>query len=794
MQNSLAIHPDHFRQVQNDGFTDIGSLLDYESGGNTFRLHCQNGEVTAVFYNASTLRVTMNPDGEAELGRNSHVLIPGPEETDVRVEDAEDRLLLETNSMTVVVSKNPCRITLLDRATGKAMAAETERGMMYNARGEVACFKAMDADDHFYGFGEKAGFLDKRGEKMTMWNTDVYAPHNQETDPLYVSVPFFMGLREGKAYGIFFFNTFRTVLNLTGEQEYFFWAEGGQLDYFLFAGPGPKEVIGQYTALTGRIPLPPKWAIGYHQSRYSYQSEAEVRELVASYQQKQIPLDAIHLDIHYMNGYRVFTFDKSRFPAAGRLIRELKEAGIRIVPIVDPGVKADPEYGVFKQGIAQGAFCRKMDGSVFYGQVWPEKSAFPDFSEKDVRRWWGSLHRYYTNLGIEGIWNDMNEPSVFNDSKTMDLDVVHGNDGQPATHRELHNLYGYLMSKATYEGMKEEMDNKRPFVLTRAGYAGIQRYAAVWTGDNRSFWEHLEMSMPMCMNMGLSGIAFCGADVGGFAHDSNGQLLVRWTQLGALMPYFRNHSELKSIRQEPWAFGPAIEALVKRYITLRYQWLPYLYGLFREASLTGIPLMRPLLLEYPQDVNTYNLNDQFMLGSQVLVAPVTRPDTNVRAVYLPVGRWFDYWTDQVLEGGRHVLVQAPLDVLPIYVKEGAILPHVPGRLTTGEPEEELVLHVYLPQPGADAAEYTLYEDDGGSFDYSRGALYEQRITAALSEPLTLDIRAEIICGGYAPSWKRKTIIVHGAPAGLEVKVDGVAAALREPELPGLAGRIAVEWE
>jgi len=793
LQNSLAIHPDHFQKVQNDGFTDIGGVLDWERAGNEFRFRCVNGQVTVMFYDPRTVRIIMNPEVLPEPGLNSHLLVKGPEETEVRAEELGEQLLLHTEAISVRITRTPCRITVLDRLNGKELVGENERGMMHNMRGEVVCFKQMGADDHFYGFGEKAGFLDKRGEKMTMWNTDVYAPHNQETDPLYVSIPFFIGLREGQAHGVFFFNTFKTVLNLGGEQDYFFWAEGGQLDYFVFAGPTPKEVMTQYTSLTGRIPLPPKWAVGFHQSRFSYQNEDEVRELVSSYQDKKIPLDAIHLDIHYMKEYRVFTFDKGRFPNAAGMIRELKEAGIRIIPIVDPGVKADPEYSVFKQGIRQGAFCKKMDGSVFYGQVWPEKSAFPDFTEDEVRRWWGTLHSYYTRLGIEGIWNDMNEPSVFNESKTMDLDVVHGNDGNPATHRELHNLYGYMMSKATYEGMKGEMDNKRPFVLTRAGYAGIQRYAAVWTGDNRSFWEHLEMSMPMCMNLGLSGVAFCGADVGGFAHDSNGQLLVRWTQLGALMPYFRNHSELKSVRQEPWAFGPVIEALVKKYIALRYQWMPYLYGLFREASLTGIPVMRPLLLEYPQDAHTYNLNDQFMLGSQVIIAPVIRPDTSVRIVYLPEGRWIDYWSDQVIEGGRHAMVQAPLDVLPIFIREGTLLPRVPERLSTGVPEEELMLHVYPPQAGTSAS-YTLYEDDGASFDYTQGMYYQEEIEVAMEEPLTLSVRTAVTGSSYQPSWKRKTLIIHNAPAGLQVTVNGGEAKLQEAGLPGLTGRLYLEWQ
>ncbi|MFD0672370.1 TIM-barrel domain-containing protein [Cohnella sp. GCM10027633] len=760
--NSLAIHPDQYgKKIAAEGFTDIGSVKAFSrEGDGAFRFACTGGIVSVLFYGESVVRVTLGAAGEEpELGRDKHVLVARPEAVEVRVLERDDAVELTTDALRVVVRQAPMRVAYYDAVTGELLVGEGGRGMMHGASGEVASYRAMRAEDRFYGFGEKAGFLDKRGEKLSMWNTDVYAPHNPETNELYVSIPFFLTLRGSRAFGTFLFNTFKTAFDLSGVDEYRMHAEGGQFDTFFFAGPTAKDVVGQYTALTGRAPIPPKWALGYHQSRYSYETDAEVRDLVRVFKEKNIPLDAVYLDIHYMHGYRVFTFDRDRFPDPAGLIAELRAQGIRVIPIVDPGVKADPAYSVFREGAASGKFCGFADGSLFYGQVWPEKSAFPDFTDESAREWWGDLHAFYADKGIEGIWNDMNEPSVFNESKTMDLDVLHRNDGHPATHKELHNQYGFFMSKATYEGMARRLAGRRPFVLTRAGYSGVQRYAAVWTGDNRSFWEHLEMSVPMCLNLGLSGVPLCGADVGGFAHDSNGELLARWTQAGAFLPYFRNHSEMKAIRQEPWMFGGEAEDVARKYIQLRYRWLPYLYGLFAEANRTGVPVMRPLFLEFPDDGAVHGLSDQFMLGSRVLVAPVVRPGVTKRLVYLPAGEWYNYWTDEKIAGGTHIVVDAPLDTMPIFVRAGTVLPLATPRMNTEQPVEALELHVYWSANGT--AEGTVYEDDGISFAYGEGASYEELVVASRGEDGEAILRADVVRDGYEPKWGERRVVAHG---------------------------------
>ncbi len=428
-----------------------------------------------------------------------------------------------------------------------------QKDLLWDLDGKAAFAAAMDAQSHFYGLGEKTGYLDKKGEKYTMWNTDVYDPHVPDIEALYQSIPYLVHFRyDQPAYGLLLDNPGKTAFDMRSyEDHYVLTMESGELDLYVIAGPSLKEVVTGYAGLTGKMPMPPKWAIGYQQSRYSYMDQEEVMEIARSFRERNIPCDVIYLDIHYMHEYRVFTWDTNRFPRPKEMIAELQEMGFRIVPIVDPGVKKDPKYKVYQEGIAESHFCSKLEGDVFTGKVWPGVSAFPDFTEDRTAEWWGDLHKFYIEHGIHGIWNDMNEPSVFEtESKTMELDVVHGNNGNPKTHEEWHNLYGMLMSKATFEGLKRNLNGERPFVVTRAGYAGVQRYAAVWTGDNRSYWEHMAMSIPMVLNLGLSGVAFAGPDIGGFSHHASGELLARWTQMGALFPFSRNHAVLDSRRQE----------------------------------------------------------------------------------------------------------------------------------------------------------------------------------------------------------------------------------------------------
>ncbi|UCZ52016.1 glycoside hydrolase family 31 protein [Bacillus shivajii] len=764
---SFAIHPGKKNEIEGTNYQDVGNFISLATENERLMFKCEHGFVNVEFNTSSIVRIVMNPKTRPKM-KTSPAVVKERDSVSYRVNETNEGLTVQSDELTLQIEKHPFRIKVSNN-NGKTLVNETIKGLGSSATGEVVCFKDMDKNDHFYGFGEKTGFLDKKGDKLTMWNSDVYAPHNPETDPLYQSIPFFMTLRDEFAFGTFFDNTGKTFFDMRDQEgTYEFRGESGQLDYYIFAGPTMKEVLKQYTSLTGKMPLPPKWALGYHQSRYSYETEEEVRELVHNFLEKEIPVDAIYLDIHYMDGYRVFTFDNDRYPNPKKLIQDLRDQGIRVVPIVDPGVKEDPEYDIYKEGVKNDFFCKYIEGNIYFGDVWPGNSAFPDFTNEYVRNWWGEKHRFYSDLGIEGIWNDMNEPAVFNETKTMDTKVMHDNEGDPKTHRELHNLYGLMMGEATYEGMKKQLDGKRTFLLTRAGYAGVQRYGSVWTGDNRSFWEHLHLALPMCMNLGLSGVAFCGPDVGGFAHDSNGQLLARWTQFGTFTPYFRNHSAIGTARQEPWSFGEDIEEIVKNYIQLRYVWMPQLYRLFKEAHETGVPVMRPLVLEYPEDKKTFNLCDQFMIGENVIVAPIMTPDTEHRVVYLPEGNWIDYWTEERLTGGEHHLVHADIETLPIFIKENSAVAHGAIKTSTDQQEENYQIHLYKASKGK--ATYNVYEDDGKTFEYETGNVYENELTFTYNDNF-LEVTTNRK-GRYTPDWKAFTLVIHGKDQLEKVLLDG----------------------
>lgn len=708
---SFAILPSKVTQ-KNENARTISSLVNHKWEQNKLFGSLSKGEFCLYFVNEKTMRFIVNPFGKVDL--TTSIAAEGDINClEGELVEGEEELHLNVARFEVVIKKNPFEVIV--RRNGEILFQTVNPAISYNKEKHLSLRVKKQVDGPIYGLGEKSGFLNKNGSKISNWNTDVYAPHNQDTVELYQSIPFVLLHNVDHTTGIFLDNSFRTEFDMqTFTDQLIMKAEGGQLNTYILLGEDIKETVQLYTDLTGKTPLPPKWSLGYHQSRYSYASQEEVESLVEQFKKYDLPLDCVFLDIHYMDGYRVFTFDEEKFPHYREMIEQLSKQQIDIVTIVDPGVKKDVNYPVYREGIEKGYFSKYLEGEVYIGEVWPGPSAFPDFFNSEVQEWWGNLHKFYTDLGIRGIWNDMNEPSVFNESKTMDLDVMHNMDGKLLTHKEGHNLYGLYMSKATFEGLKKWLGNGRPFSLTRAGFAGVQRYSAVWTGDNRSYWEHLEMSLPMIMNLGLSGVAFAGADVGGFSSDTTPELLIRWTQVGAFLPYFRNHSVQDSIYQEPFAFGQKTLDSVKKYIELRYTFMPYLYTLFYETEKTGIPIVRPLVMEYPNDPETFQCSDQFLLGSRVLVAPILRPGKTHRSVYLPKGTWYDFWTNEKYEGGKYHLINADLDTLPIFIKAGTILPLGSAVKNTKE-KQEIHLKVYHSNE-VEMIGY-LYEDDGYTYNY-----------------------------------------------------------------------------
>lgn len=583
----------------------------------------------------------------------------------------------------------------------------------------VQCVKVLDQGDCIYGLGDKTGILNKRYYEYENWNSDIPDPHEDCFKSLYKSIPFFITLKEKGIYGIFYDNTFKSYFNFGKENDtyYSFGSNNGNLDYYFIGGSSMSDIVRNYTYLTGRMPLPPKWALGYHQSRWGYDSEETFRSIAGNMLKYRIPCDALHFDIDYMERYKVFTWNKERFTDAHTLLADLKKQGVKAITIIDPGVKVEKDYPMYEEGIANDYFAKAPDHSVYVNAVWPGDAVYPDFGNPAVRDWWGDHLSFYADLGVEGIWNDMNEPASFNGP--LPDDVIFTDEDRPATHGEMHNVYGHNMAKATYEGWKK-LTGKRPFVITRACYSGSQKYTTAWTGDNQSLWTHLRMAIPQQCNLGLSGMAFVGTDIGGFGADTTPELLVRWVQAGCFSPLFRNHCAKGNMNQEPWLFGEEVLTIYRKYVQLRYSLLPYFYDLCRVCEQTGLPVIRPLVLHYENDHAVRNLNDEFLVGEQILVAPVVEQGVTKRMVYLPEGIWYDYWTHKEYKGKAYYLADAPLDTCPMFIKAGSILPNAPAQMYVGELDDpELILEIY---PGEGS--YVHYQDNGTDFAYQNGEYNE----------------------------------------------------------------------
>ncbi len=637
----------------------------------------------------------------------------------------------------------------LERVSPEVLKLLEEEGHSAEGGGEKHAFevlKKLDTFTHFYGLGDKTGFLDKRGYDYEMWNTDNPEPHVDSFKALYKSIPFFMALTRKNVYGLFLDNTFKSYFNMGQESVDYYWfgADDGDLNYYYIGGDSLAEVLKGYTYLTGRCPLPQKWTLGYQQSRWGYVTLEDVAEVAASLRENDIPCDSIHFDIDYMQDYKVFTWNKKRYhnnPKA--FLEKLSREGFKPVVINDPGVKVEKGYEIYEEGVEGEYFAKTPEGEVYVNTVWPGEAVFPDFGNPAVRKWWGAHQKFLLEQGVRGIWNDMNEPASFRGP--LPGNVIFTDEDREATHREMHNVYGHLMAKAAYEGLKE-LDGRRPFVITRACYAGSQKYATAWTGDNTSLWAHLQMAIPQLCNLGMSGMPFVGTDVGGFGADTTPELLARWVQVGCFSPLFRNHSAAGTRRQEPWQFGREVMAIYRKYVKLRYRLIPYIYDLFYEEEQTGAPIMRPLVFHYEKEEWARTCNDEFMLGSRILAAPVVNQGIEKRMVYLPEGVWYDYWTHEMITGPVWFVRDAPLDCCPIYVKAGTVLPVMEPQSYVGEkPWDTLLLKVY---PGEGSYDHIL--DNGEDFGYREGRYHHYRFTVNESG----EVSCQILHAGYEKPYEK----------------------------------------
>ncbi|KAG3261689.1 glucosidase alpha, neutral C, transcript variant X2 [Ictidomys tridecemlineatus] len=601
--------------------------------------------------------------------------------------------------------------------------------------------------EHLYGIPQHAESHQLKntgdGDAYRLYNLDVYGYKIHDKMGIYGSVPYLLAHKLGRTIGIFWLNASETLVEINTQPsvEYTWtqvgpaaakqkvisqtdvcWiSESGIIDVFLLTGPTPSDVFKQYSYLTGTQAMPPLFSLGYHQCRWNYEDEQDVKAVDAGFDEHDIPYDVIWLDIEHTEGKRYFTWDKKRFANPKRMQELLRSKKRKLVVISDPHIKIDPDYSVYTKAKEQGFFVRNREGSDFEGVCWPGLSSYLDFTNSKVREWYSGLFAfpvYQGSTDILFIWNDMNEPSVFRGPElTLQKNAIHHGNWE---HRELHNIYGFYQQMATAEGLIQRSKGKeRPFVLSRSFFAGSQKYGAVWTGDNTAEWSYLKISIPMLLTLSITGISFCGADVGGFIGNPDAELLVRWYQAGAYQPFFRGHANMNTKRREPWLFGEEYTKLIREAIRERYTLLPYLYSLFYHAHVASEPVMRPLWIEFPDELETFGVEDEYMLGSALLVHPVTEPKTTMVDVFLPRSNeiWYHSKTFAHWKGGCTVKIPVALDTIPVFQRGGSVVPikTTIGKSTGWMTNSSFGLRVAVSTEGSAVGE--LYLDDGHSFQY-----------------------------------------------------------------------------
>ncbi len=713
-------------ELHSQGNVFPGKLTSFDHVVDTLTFHADNGVILRMqIFRDSVIRFKYGTGGELE------------KDFSYAVEATSNRgynklsVVEKKNFYEITTSKIVCHIAKADLKsrifdlTGNIIC-EDELGFHYEESyqygGEVVKMsKKAQPGESYYGLGDKPADNNLRAKRFEMWGTDQYA-FGKTTDPLYKNVPFYIGLQNKAAYGIFFDNTFRSFFDFAQERHHVtsFWAQGGNMDYYFIYGPEVTSVVSVYTELTGKPELPPLWALGFHQCKWSYYPESNVREITSKFRELQIPCDAIYLDIDYMDGFRCFTWDNEKFPNPTKMISDLREEGFKTIAIIDPGIKIDPDYYIYQEAVENDYFCKRADGPYMKGKVWPGECYFPDYTNPKVRSWWADLFKgLIADNGLAGIWNDMNEPAVMGvPNKTFPDDVRHDYDGHPCSHRKAHNIYGAQMARATYEGVKKYIYPKRPFVITRSAYSGTQRYSSSWFGDNVATWEHLSIANIQAQRMALSGMSFAGSDIGGFAEQPTGELFARWIALGVFHPFCRVHSSGDHGDQEPWTFDENITNITRKFIELRYKLLPYLYTTFWQYAEEGTPMLKSLVVYDQEDAQTHYRNDEFLFGDKILVCPILEPNAKGRRMYIPRGEWYNFWTRETITGGKEVWVDADIHEIPLFVKSGAIIPRYPVMQYVGEKRIEfLTLDVYYTR-GKEKS--IVYEDATDGYDYKKG--------------------------------------------------------------------------
>jgi len=739
------------RTIKSTLSESLGPVKTWKKSTNGISGETSKEKFEIVIYNESIARVTITRDDVFE--NFSYAVVADPKETRFEVHDEKDHVKLTTSKIAVKITKAAARLSFLNHKNEIINEDDAAFGTSWSGD-LVTTYKTLQPGERFIGLGEKTGPLDRRGSGYVNWNTDAFA-YGSGTDPLYSSLPFYIGIHGNHLYGIFFDNTHKSFFNFGASNNRFasFAADAGEMNYYFIHGDTIAEILSHYTLLTGRINLPPLWSIGYQQCRYSYYPDKEVLGIARHFRDKDIPADVIVLDIHYMDDYKIFSWHKDSFSQPKKLLDELDDMGFEVVLMCDPGIKVEPGYATYEDGIKKDVFLKYPDGTYYTGQVWPGWCHFPDFTKPAARQWWKEQFKEYVELGVQGFWNDMNEIATW--GNMLPENVEFDFEGQRASIRRGRNVFGLMMARSTYEGTKELMKNRRPFNLTRSAYAGIQRYSAVWTGDNVAYDEHMMLGIRMVSSMGLAGVAFAGYDVGGFVGNADSKLFARWVSIGAFSPFFRGHSMINSRDSEPWSYGEEVEQISRNYIKFRYQIMPYIYSVFFEATMTGLPVQRTLAINFPFDAKVYDgsFHNEYLFGPSFLVAPVESNKDFVK-VYLPEGDWYYLYDGKKFAGSADYILECPVHKLPVFVRAGSIIPMEAAKSYTGQKSEELIIHIYKDVGNHD---FLLYEDDGVSFDYEKKAFSKRLIEyKALLNKLTIHAKE----GDFKTTRKKIKIVFH----------------------------------
>jgi len=731
---------------------EMGNITSVNISGQKVSFTTEHAQGELTVYSPAVFRVRID---KQKIGRDfSYAVIAKPAQTKVNVSQNDQEIIILTDSLKARITKKPYGITFY--TLDGQVISEDEKGLTTSwVSDEVTTYKKMQDAERFIGLGEKTGDLNRKGFAYTNWNTDAYG-YSTAQDPIYSTIPFYIGIHHHLNYGIFLDNTYQSDFNFGASNDRFssFGAQGGEMNYYFIYHKHLADIITSYTALTGRMPMPPLWSLGYQQNRYTYYPDTEVLRIAQTLREKKIPADGITLDIHYMDQYKLFTWDKARFPNPLAMNKKLGDMGFTTTVIVDPGIKVEKGYPAYENGLKENIFIKYPDSSNYTGQVWPGWCSFPDFTSEKSRAWWRNQVKFFAETGVSGIWNDMNEIATWGNK--MPSNVLFNYDGAIASHKQAHNVYGLQMARSSYEGAKTSM-NKRPFILTRAGYAGLQRYTAIWTGDNRPEEDHMLLGVRLLNSLGLSGVPFAGMDIGGFIGTPTNSLFARWVQIGAFNPYFRNHAAVNTQSSEPWTHGEEVLEISRNYINLRYKLMPYLYSTFFEATQNGLPVMRSLAIDYTFDGKVFDkqFQNQYLFGKAFLVMPF-ESTKEFGKVYFPKGLWYDLYTDDQEKGESEKIINISKNKLSVYVKESSIVPMQSLVQTTQEkPTDTLVVHVYK---GSIKNSFVYYEDDGQSYNYEKGDFYKRTINY---DPAQRNLSFEKAEGTFSSKFKKIKLVFHG---------------------------------